>query len=501
MRKNNITRIFSAILALLMLTSLAVVFASCDSGDDKGTNESTAETDKTSNSGTGESGNENTPEVNAYDSLEHTQYNRQLKLVTTIDESLDFTPNEEKKGETLTDMLITRNIRIKNDYGVEIVSAEIGNYKDLIQTMTQQQSGRLDDYDLYLGQLHNFVNNALQNHCVDFNIMSGIDLKGDWWDSDCSDTLVIDGKNFMVTGDISTTSMLISSCMVFNKNMMQDLKKSEPYTLVKDDKWTLDTLYEYVADVTNPDALDGRGRYGLTCWVLDVPYSMFYGCNEKFVRFDETTGTPEISYNSEKVISIYEKIYKIILGAKSFYLKEADPDTLDAEAYNTFADGRALFCDITLFKISKYIRNMEDDYGVVPMPKYDEAQDEYLTFVNGAVPLFFVSTTEKEPEFVCTMMEAMARYNYSYVTQNLYEVIVKSKDARDPQTPEMVDIILRSHVYDFAYFADLSLSYVVSTNLSAGRETVAAQYKTATKSSGNSLKKLLGSWKNIQSKQ
>lgn len=494
MRTSKITRILTTLLALLMLVSIVAVFASCDSGDDD-------ETESKTETSSGNSGDD-VVEVKPYEELEKTKYNKDLNIVTLTGGSLDFVPDESKKGETLTDLLVARNNRLKSDYGVELTPTEQGDYTALIQLMTTQQAGKLDDYDLYVGQLHNFVNNALQNQCVDFNTMSAVDLTGEWWDQDCRETLVIDGKNFMMTGDISTESMLVSACMVFNKDLMSDLKKTEPYTLVSNNKWTLDALYEYTADVTNESALDGRGQYGLTCWAFDVPYSMFYACGEKFVDFDETSKEPTISYNSSKVISIYEKIYKVIVTAKAFYLTldKADPDTLDKEAYDVFADGRALFCDITLAKISKYIRSMEDDYGVVPMPKYDESQSNYLTFVNGSAPLFYISTTEKDLDFVSTMMEAMARYNNSYVTENLYEVVVKSKDARDPQTPSMVDIILRTRVYDFAYYTSLSLSKVVSDNLATGKEAVAAPYKTAKNSSEKSLKLILKNWQNIMSK-
>lgn len=496
MRTNKIVRILSVMLALAMLASLVAVFASCNnSKDDPASSESSSES-QSQNSG-------DSTEANEYEALTHTKYNKALKIATLTGGELDFNPDESQKGETLTDALITRNNRIKSDYGVTFEVDEVGDYLALTERLNEQQSGKLDDYDLYVGQLHNFAGNALQNQCVDYNSLPGVNLEGEWWDPSCREALTIGGKNFMMTGDISTESMLVSACMVFNKNMMQDLKKSEPYSLVKGGKWTLDTLYDYIGTVTNESALDGRGQYGLTCWAFDVPYSLFYGCGETYVKFDEKTGEPTVSYDNEKVISIYDKIYKVIVTAKSFYLTihKADPDKLDQEAYEVFADGRALFSDITLRKISKYIRNMNDDYGVVPMPKYDEAQKEYLTFVNGSAPLFYVSTTEKDLAFVGNMMEAMATYNYEYVTDDLYEVIAKSKNARDPQTPEMVDIILRSRIYDFAYYTSLAVSDVVNTNLAANKDSVAAQYKTARKTSENALKLMLRNWEKINSKK
>ncbi len=492
MRNHKLIRILSALLAMIMMISIVSLFAGCSGAESEETeSESVTEADTSE-------------EKDSYESLTHTKYNKELKIVSLSSYTSDFQPDESTKGETLTDEMITRNMRIQNDYGVTMAVTEIADYDKLITEMDQQQRGQLDNYDVYVGQLYNFTGNALQNHCVDFNEMPGINIEGEWWDPACTETLVIDGKNFMLTGDISSYSMLISACLAFNKNLMSNEKLDEPYDLVEDDEWTLDALFEYVNGFTNESALNGLGQFGMTCWSLDVPYSLFYGANETFVKFDEDTGTPVISYDERKVINIYDKIYKIIVTAEANYwtindaMAEGETVNVDKPAYDVFAEGRALFVDITLGKISEYITEMQDDYGVVPMPKYDTAQKEYLTFVNGAAPLFFVSTTEKDLAFVGNMLEALATYSYEYITNDLYEIISKSKDARDPQTADMVDIVLRSRVYDFAYYGKFSLANLVSDNLLSEKDTIASQLTGAKKGSESALRKLLSDWQKIQ---
>jgi hypothetical protein len=373
-----------------------------------------------------------------------------------------------------------------------------GDYNNIKSLLDKEQTAKLDEQDIYVGQLYNFTGNVLQNQAMDLNMMEVVDLDGEWWDQACRNTLTLDGRNFMMTGDISPDAMLISACMVFNKQMMADLKKEEPYDLVLDDEWTLSKLYEYVSGVSN----ESLGRYGLTCWAFDVPYSLFYGCGETFVKFDVDTGDPVINYDNRKVLDIYDTMYDIIVTAKSNYVQFEMGGTSpnpDEKAYETFAKGNALFADITLSKISKYITSMTDDYGIVPMPKYDAAQKEYQTFVNGAAAHVLVSKTEKDTEFVGAMLEAMATYNYENVTPLLYEVVAKSKDARDPQSPEMVDIIIRNRVYDFAYWTKekLVISDTIYEALADQKENLTSPLTTAKTKSVSALNMVLANWQKI----
>ncbi len=490
MELGKFVRGLSAWLALLLLLGSLAVLVSC--GGDGGDGQSSGSESMTQ----GEDA-----EVDAYVNLEKTEYDKALKVYSIAGSVSDFMPDESQKGETLTDEMIIKNFRLKEDFGVEIKVTEAKDYLNMINDITKQISGRLDDYDLYAGQLHNFKNNALQNHCLNLNDLDYIDLYQPWWDENCRDALTMDGdKTYMMTGNISLPVMLGGSCMAFNKQLMEDLQKEEPYDLVYSGEWTLDKLYEQIDGVTNPNALDGAGRYGMTTFSLQGDYSFFYGAGETFVTFED--GTPVISYNSQKVIDIYNKIYNLMIKADSHYIyKSEEYDTISKEGIaleHVFVEGRALYIATYLGGVSAILTTMEDDYGVVPMPKYDTNQKDYLSFINGAYALFCIANTEKDPDFVAHMMEAIATYNYEYVADKVVDVVAKSKDIRDPESADMVDYVLSSRVYDFAYYTQLTLVSVVSKGLAEKKETIASQFSLAKKSSEKGLTSLLKTWNRVQ---
>ena len=146
---------------------------------------------------------------------------------------------------------------------------------------------------------------------------------------------------------------------------------------------------------------------------------------------------------------IYEKIYKDLITNNANF--ETDP-AYELNVIKIFTDGRAMFYDAILSSC-EFLREMEDDYGILPEPKFDENQKEYKTFVNGASSMVCVPATVKPEnrEYVSIITEALASEAYKVITPELKEVYLKRKMTRDWESAEMVDIIVRHRIFDMAY--------------------------------------------------
>jgi hypothetical protein len=219
---------------------------------------------------------------------------------------------------------------------------------------------------------------------------------------------------------------------------------------------------------------------------MAAPYALFYGAGGMFVTIED--GTPEVTYTDEKVTGIYEKLYRLMVDGNAYHVtNESLYDTM----FDVFTEGRALFSTMTLRLISQYLSEMEDAYGILPEPKYDTYQEEYLSFVNGSTSLVMIAKTEADPEFVGTVMEAMATYNYTHVTPNMFQVVTKLQAAQDPQSAAMVDLIIRNRVFDLGYFADLGVTNLVRDSLISERLEIASSLQSGRKAAERALSKLL----------
>ena len=109
----------------------------------------------------------------------------------------------------------------------------------------------------------------------------------------------------------------------------------------------------------------------------------------------------------------------------------------------SFADGTALFTTSSS-NVSGF-RNLEFPFGVVPMPKFDEAQEEYRSLNwNG---MMFVPISVQNKDMVGDTLEMLAYYTAPVKTAYL-EDLLGTKLADSPEDAEMLEIIWNSVVSD-----------------------------------------------------
>jgi hypothetical protein len=98
----------------------------------------------------------------------------------------------------------------------------------------------------------------------------------------------------------------------------------------------------------------------------------------------------------------------------------------------------------------KNLRAMETDFGILPYPKFDEKQEAYYTRLGGG-DLFFtgITSTKEDLERTSAILEAMACDSLKTVVPAYYDIMLKTKLARDEESEEMIDYIIDQRVFDW----------------------------------------------------
>ena len=78
-----------------------------------------------------------------------------------------------------------------------------------------------------------------------------------------------------------------------------------------------------------------------------------------------------------------------------------------SEIMGHFVDGHSLF--IMCSPGEEQLRTMEDDYGFLPQPKWDAAQESYIGMVDHNAPLFGITSTNTDLDKIGYIMEGIAR--------------------------------------------------------------------------------------------
>ena len=308
------------------------------------------------------------------------------------------------------------------------------------------------------------ASSASNNELMNLYDVDGIDLSKAYWDQSANKQLSIGGKLYYTVGDIITNDDACTWVMMFNKKLAEIYDFPNLYEIVEQGKWTFDYFYQLLKtdDLSHSDdaTWDYEDRYAFSTH-RDMAYGFFYGADLSFVGKDER----DIPYIIDDAQSA-EKTQKVL----EFALKVMRQDNLTLDAHKwvhvnqwatvlteaCFREDRAMFYAEVLSTVIS-LRDMDTEFGLLPMPKYNEAQKDYTTYVNTAasfigVPKYWEGTTDARRSGV--ILEAMAYYGHEYITPEYMEKTIKGKGTRDFESIGMLNIIMKHRISDLGNIND-----------------------------------------------
>lgn len=442
--------------AALLLLVLGVT-ASCGGGD--GT---TNVTETAADTGAATQAVTETESARLYDGVEDKDFGGKTFDILTAGnwnnewtEIYDFTA-EEENGEPINDAVYARNRTIEERFNVDIVeinhmgSGEGGTGKGA-KFIEKSVMASDNAYDASLMGAYDVSTLAYNNYLLDLAAdVPHLDLSKPWWDQKANQDLAMRGKMYYTTGDISTIDNDCTFCILFNKSLINKYDLDDPYALVRDGKWTIDKFIEMAStlsqDVNGDSKFDENDLYGLCVW-QDSMMGMVNATGGKFASVNDK-GELELTLNTERNQTMFAKWIELAGNQNIAYSIFHSGDNIEA----MFANDQVMFYTRYLCIIKKY-RNMDTDFGLMPYPKYDEAQEEYFhTVAPYGCSFMCVPTVVEDLDMTGRVLEAMACESMYTVTPAYYDITLEGKTLRDDESSEVLDIILGSRVFDLGQF-------------------------------------------------
>ena len=415
----------------------------------------------------------------------------------------DMGSEDPDKSDPLEDAVYRRNDKIQNYYGVKLNSFVELDYSALSQKVKNDVTSGSGEYHIvYQHMVDAATNLGTGGNLYDLTELEYVNFDNPWWDQDCKNGFMFGDNMYVVCGDLLPSSMMITAAVMFNKTQFDQQDLEYPYDDAREGTWTIDDMLLLTKDQTRD--LNGDGKtdysddfYGLVGWTLACDYNFWFGSGATMFAFDEDH-LPVYQPNNDRLQTIYDKIYELIITQQAFHVTMADFQTnnaIYAEPANVFKAGRALFFAGSLSDGTGF-REMENEFGILPQPKYDEKQAEYLSFVNGSASTACVPKSLGEEALADAgyMLEVLASSSYYMVTDTLYDKVAKSKNARDPESAEMVDVIIRHKVFDFGYthfhIQGLPCATIVQTSLGGKSVSITRDIEKSENQTHKALKKV-----------
>ena len=414
---------------------------------------------------------------------------------------------KELISEPVNDAVYERNKAVEERLGVEIVSIEEsnGDAYAVVEKAANAVRADLDDYDVLAAACYLTTNESLNGTFANMRESVYIDFDKPWWSQGFNEVMEYNGTQFCGLSSALLSQYRFAFITLFNKDLFTEVGQPFLYESVENGTWTLDKQIALVPvfhqDNGNSQQDEEGDIYGfVSCdYVSTDPY--WSACMVDIIK-KGGDGEYEFVFNSGKLHSVAEKVLRLFYETEdgTYDYKMEIENMEQNKIREMFARGNAAMATVRILELeSDVMRSMEQEFGVVPMPKYDEAQKEYRTLLHDMFTVISILRTvdgERLDE-VGAVLEAMASVSYKTVRPAYCETTLRTKIAQDPQSAAMFNLIIDN------IYMDAGILYTIPLNtfhnqfrliIGSGNNTVVSDYKrlaTQTKRALTSLCKRL----------
>ena len=385
--------------------------------------------------------------------------------VTILTYKLDKTKNtlvdiytDELNSDPINDSVFNRVKYVEDRLNVEISFPEPKGA--FLEEMLKQETTGDEIYSIYSGVSHQMSDYIFDAFYYDLTYLDYLDFDAPWWNDSFTEESSFRDKVFMLTGSLSLTLLRGIQAVYFNKSIAENYSGKVPelnelYDIVNRGEWTIDKLFELseivYEDLNGNQIYDAEDAYGL-CLSTNAAAMPFGAFNISVFEKDEDDWFV-FNVNTDKLFDAYQKIFDLFYenrGSANANIDLGDND-LDKTMESIFVNCNGLFLIDGLQCVEKpEFRNMKDDYGILPEPKYNLQQKDYYAY-SAEFSSFSISATNSRPETAAAVLEAMASYSYNETVPIYLDLALKGRYMSDPQSRKMIDLTIHDVIIDTAW--------------------------------------------------
>ena len=414
------------IMAVVMLLSVAAVFAGCGTGEDNPTH--TQATTAGAEDVTAE-------EDNRFVGVDYKD--REFRIYTSTNAASAGMGNSnfliegtgESDGGLVNDAVLERNIQVEELLGVELVFTQVDlTYNQVAADIRTLTISGTDEFDLVINDIYAYAEliiegnfrNVLDEDCV-------FDFERSYWYKDYMDDLrLMDGYQYVLAGDYFADIIRGAHLLLLNKQIYLDYYNrpaDELYDVVTNYEWTYDKMNEIISDKYADKNLNGTkdkgDQFGFMepeYWGGSIPFSV--SGNPTFISRDED-GVPTV------VIHEGDRANQLASAMTMVFNNESSSIALttDAELLTAFTQDECLILGYQrLGSLENGIfRQMEGDAAVLPYPMLFASDKKYTTSAHDTTEMGAILATSTDLAFISTVVEVLNRETANILMPRYYK--------------------------------------------------------------------------------
>ncbi|MBR6676732.1 MAG: hypothetical protein IKL24_05315 [Clostridia bacterium] len=289
-------------------------------------------------------------------------------------------------GDSLNEALVRRNINVEERLGISVSEVVDTPEKVFDMSVAACLSGE-GTYDAICNSSDRMATMAVCGYLVTDVYLPGMDLTKPWWNEKAIEGVSVNETRYLFYGDLQLSYYDSHSMVGVNMDMVKDISTlPDPYKLVERGEWTLDRMLEMMtvaaSDTDGNNLMTKDDRYGGAVDRRSI-LSLISGAGAVLSEKDKQ-GIPTLScFTDDLLYDVFKKVSDSLYAYNRYVY---DPVKNEADGMSSaamFKSGRTLFHITTVGTLAD-LRNMEYEFGVLPMPKYTESQSRYISLINAA---------------------------------------------------------------------------------------------------------------------
>ncbi len=400
---------------------------------------------------------------------------------------------EEAEGDSINEAVYQRNLLTEERLGIKISSERIGTWVEIPSQVAKLVQADEDIYDAFCMSTVQTFNCVLQGYMHEISSLDSINVENPWWDTEAIlDMYSLGTENvYFVSGDINYEDDYSLAAILFNKRLCTD-HDIQPYEDVRNGTWTLDTFHRYLAefgsDIDGDGKFTGADMYGVT-GSTGSPSFFISGAGEHLVLFD-AEGNAYLN-DGERFFDVANKMLDALLDRNSgrYCVVDANSDIGWDIGGTLFPNAHAAFAQETINAVMNLRFSMQDDFGILPLPKYDDAQESYHSPLGTtAATVYSIPVSCDDPTKIAWIFDVMGYYSTDTLRYAAMDKVLRGKTLRDDESEDMLNLIFDNKFYDLGFwssdiYSQLGLMVQTYTNtvvstIEKSQSVTRSQYET-----------------------
>ena len=355
---------------------------------------------------------------------------------------------EENQSDVVSRQVLARNHACQEYLGIDIIyHPEAGNWNSGMPTKIQTVVyGGSDEYDMVAMGLNTGIMGGYVDIYQNVLDMKYVDTAHSWWVQEMEEMVSINERLIFLTGDACLSTYAYLGCVFANLSVADTYGVYEDgvdfYQLVKDGDWTMETFYtmlQKVSTVQDGNAINpATDTFGWANIQTSVRV-MWSSCELNLIeRQDDGTFAVREKLD-DRMLNFIRDMKTICSDAPTMHFTAATTQS----AVDAFVNNRCLFASFFVYLAQDFkANNMESLFAVLPLPKYDSQQADYVSTNITAYNALFFPKTIGDPELSAKVAEFMGYYGQTRVVPAYYDENLKYRNNDVGQANvEMLDLI------------------------------------------------------------